>query len=62
MIITRNSDQVKTEDLDHYNTDWLNTVSGFTEVVVSPKTVDQVSAVLSHCNNRRLAVVPQGEI
>lgn len=51
---------IKTEELDQYNTDWLNTVSGFTELVVSPKTVEELAAVLQHCNTRRLAVVPQG--
>ncbi|KAL5254610.1 hypothetical protein ACHWQZ_G014149 [Mnemiopsis leidyi] len=51
---------IKTEELDHYNTDWLNTVSGFTELVISPKSVEEVAAVLRHCNERRLAVVPQG--
>eukprot|EP00116_Pleurobrachia_bachei_P000738 sb/3461000/ len=50
----------KTEDLEHYNTDWLHTVSGFTELVLCPGSVEEVSAVLRHCNERKLAVIPQG--
>jgi D-lactate dehydrogenase (cytochrome) len=28
--------------------------------VLRPKTVEEVSKVLAHCNNRKLAVIPQG--
>ena len=53
--------KIKTEDLSHYNNDWLGTVCGFSELVVCPSSVEEVSAVLTYCNERRLAVVPQGK-
>ncbi len=32
---------------------------GASQVALKPRSTDQVSAILSHCNERRLAVVPQ---
>lgn len=33
---------------------------GSSQVVLRPKTTSEVSAILKYCNDRRLAVVPQG--
>lgn len=33
---------------------------GHTRLVLKPKNTQEVSAILSHCNKRKLAVVPQG--
>eukprot|EP00958_Prasinococcus_capsulatus_P027659 scaffold5769_cov402-Prasinococcus_capsulatus_cf.AAC.8 len=38
----------------------LGKYQGNSKVVVRPRTVEQVSDIVSHCNSRRLAVVPQG--
>ena len=48
------------EDLRPFNTDWLNHYKGNSQVGLFPKTVEQVQEILRHCNERRLAVVPQG--
>lgn len=48
------------EDLVSYNEDWMRKYRGASQLVLKPKTVDQVSQILKHCNERRLAVVPQG--
>jgi FAD/FMN-containing dehydrogenase len=48
------------EDLQSYNTDWLKRARGHSTVVLRPKSTAQVSQILAHCNNRKLAVVPQG--
>mmetsp|Transcript_8061 Transcript_8061/g.29775 ORF Transcript_8061/g.29775 Transcript_8061/m.29775 type:complete len:312 (+) Transcript_8061:52-987(+) len=48
------------DELAKYNTDWLGKYQGNSKVVVRPRTVEQVSDIVSHCNSRRLAVVPQG--
>ena len=48
------------EELRPYNTDWLSQYHGASKLAVRPRTTSEVSAVLSHCNARRLAVVPQG--
>ena len=48
------------EDLKPYNTDWMNKYTGNSKVVLRPKTVEEVSAILNYCNKNKIAVVPQG--
>ncbi|KAL1116714.1 hypothetical protein AAG570_005186 [Ranatra chinensis] len=48
------------EQLDGYNTDWLKMVRGQSKVVLRPKTVEEVSAVMRSCSEGKLAVCPQG--
>lgn len=48
-------------ELEGHNTDWLDTVRGASSVLLKPKTTEEVSAILSYCNQHRLAVCPQGE-
>lgn len=47
-------------DLDTYNNDWMGKYTGYSKLVLKPKTTAEVSAVLRHCYERKLAVVPQG--
>ncbi|CAE6526506.1 unnamed protein product [Rhizoctonia solani] len=47
-------------ELDTYNNDWLDKYHGRSKLVLKPKTTAEVSAVLKHCYNRKLAIVPQG--
>ncbi|KAJ2535163.1 D-lactate ferricytochrome c oxidoreductase, partial [Coemansia sp. RSA 1933] len=47
-------------ELEGFNADWLNKYSGSAQVVLRPKTTEQVSAILKYCNEQRIAVVPQG--
>lgn len=56
------SSHVKTspDDLQHFNTDWMNKYRGHSPAAVLPGTTEQVSLVLRHCNERGIAVVPQG--
>jgi FAD/FMN-containing dehydrogenase len=48
------------DDLERYNTDWLKRARGQSTLVLRPKSTEEVSQILSHCNSRKLAVVPQG--
>eukprot|EP00736_Rhodelphis_marinus_P013960 Rmarinus@m.18131 len=48
------------DDLEIYNTDWTGDYRGQTTLAVRPESASQVSKILSYCNERRLAVVPQG--
>ena len=47
-------------DLESFNRDWMKKFSGSSKLALRPKTTQQVSQILKHCNERRLAVVPQG--
>ncbi|XP_026287639.1 D-2-hydroxyglutarate dehydrogenase, mitochondrial isoform X2 [Frankliniella occidentalis] len=47
-------------DVEPYNADWLHSVKGYSQCVLKPKTTEEVSAILKYCNERLLAVCPQG--
>lgn len=47
-------------DIQPHNIDFLQAVRGYSQVLLKPKTTEEVSAILRHCNSRKLAVCPQG--
>ena len=47
------------EDLSSYNTDWLKKYIGTSQLVLKPKTTQEVSDILSYCNKRKLAIHTQ---
>ncbi|XP_058822704.1 D-2-hydroxyglutarate dehydrogenase, mitochondrial isoform X1 [Topomyia yanbarensis] len=49
-----------TEEIQGYNIDYLGSVRGFSRVVLKPKSTEEVSEILKYCNERKLAVCPQG--
>ncbi|CAJ0945786.1 unnamed protein product, partial [Mesorhabditis belari] len=50
---------VKTEEIDSFNKDWTKWYSGNGACVLLPSTSEEISAILRHCHERRIAVVPQ---
>ncbi|KAI9794505.1 MAG: hypothetical protein M1833_000365 [Piccolia ochrophora] len=48
------------DDLEAFNSDWMRKYRGHTRLVLRPKTTEEVSKILKYCNDRMLAVVPQG--
>lgn len=50
------------DDTEAYTVDWLKKykASSSHQMVLKPKTTEQVSAILKYCNERNLPVVPQG--
>ena len=54
--------QIVTDDLAlaGYNTDWTKKYVGKSQLVLRPNSTKQVSKILKHCYQRKLAVVPQG--
>ena len=46
--------------LEPYNTDWMQKYVGRSSLALRPGSTAEVSQILAHCNQRRLAVVPQG--
>lgn len=51
---------LKGSDVEPFNTDWLRTARGQSRVAVRPNSTQQVSELMKHCNQRKLAVCPQG--
>ena len=54
--VTQNAD----EDIEGYNCDWMRKYRGHTKVVLRPDSTEQISKILKYCNDKMLAVVPQG--
>lgn len=48
------------EDLASYNNDWLNKYHGKSQVVVKPRSTEEVSKVMKYCYENDIAIVPQG--
>eukprot|EP00392_Amoebophrya_sp_AT5.2_P015060 g15250.t1 len=46
--------------MDRYNVDWLKITKGDSKLALLPKTTEEVSKILAYCNEKKLAVVPQG--
>jgi len=46
------------EEIEPYNVDFTKKYSGKCSLVITPTNTEEVAAVLKHCNDRRLAVVP----
>lgn len=47
-------------ELSIYNNDWMNKYHGKSTTVLRPKTTKEVSEIVKWCNERRIAIVPQG--
>ncbi|CAG7727291.1 unnamed protein product [Allacma fusca] len=47
-------------DVDGHNLDWYKAVKGSGKLLLKPKTAEEVSAILTYCNDTKLAVTPQG--
>ncbi|XP_013785985.1 D-2-hydroxyglutarate dehydrogenase, mitochondrial-like [Limulus polyphemus] len=48
------------DELEGYNIDWYKTCKGCSSVLLRPRTTEEVSKLLSYCNEQSLAVCPQG--
>lgn len=52
--------QDATSDLEAYNADWMRKYRGQTQLVLKPDSTEQVSKILKYCNDKLIAVNPQG--
>lgn len=61
-LVLQNDNYVVTteEDLEFFNEDWMRKYKGQSQLVLKPKTTEQVANILKYCNEKKLAVVPQG--
>ncbi|KAK9324654.1 hypothetical protein V1517DRAFT_316493 [Lipomyces orientalis] len=48
------------EDLSGYNIDSMRKYRGQSQVVLKPRSTEEVSLIMKRCHERKLAVVPQG--
>lgn len=48
------------QDLLFYNEDWMRKYKGQSQLVLKPRTTEQVLEIILYCNKNKLAVVPQG--
>lgn len=60
IISTLPPSSLQSDALSSYNTDWIGRYVGKSTTVLRPKTTEQVSAIMKHCWDRRIGVVPQG--
>ncbi|KIJ53409.1 hypothetical protein M422DRAFT_222738 [Sphaerobolus stellatus SS14] len=51
---------VSAEELEGFNVDWMGKYRGHSQVVIKPKTTQEVSAIVKYCADNNIAVVPQG--
>ena len=51
---------VLTDDIEKYTCDWLGKYKGDSPCVVRPGTAEEVADILTYCNEKNIAVVPQG--
>lgn len=48
------------DELVTYNDDWMNKYHGKGQVVIRPKSTEEVSRVVKYCYDNNIAMVPQG--
>lgn len=48
------------DDCLSYNIDWIKTCQGQSQLVLRPRTTEEVQAILRYCHEHNLAVCPQG--
>lgn len=52
--------EVSADDMEPYNGDWMRKYRGHCKLVLKPGSTEEVSKILTYCNENLLAVVPQG--
>ena len=51
---------VDPKELSQIGTDWTGRFSSQPSIAVYPRTTEQISAILKHCHERKLPIIPQG--
>lgn len=60
ILSTLSPSNLPAEDLAIYNSDWMQKYHGKSTTVLKPRTTEEVSKIVKHCWERRIAIVPQG--
>jgi len=59
-VIDAVTNEAASDDVEPFNADWMQKYRGHCKLVLKPASKEEVSKILSYCNNHKLAVVPQG--
>jgi FAD/FMN-containing dehydrogenase len=59
-LLDGSTSAISEADLEPFNQDWMKKYRGKSQLVLKPSSTQQVSDILKYCNERKLAVVPQG--
>ena len=59
-VLPKGAVLTRQEDLARYSRDWSGDHYGLPLAVARPSSVDEVSALLRHCRDAHIPVVPQG--
>lgn len=59
-IVTKSRCVTDKSDIDGHNVDIIGAVRGCSQLLLKPKSTEEVSAILKYCNERKLAVCSQG--
>lgn len=59
-ILAENDVITDASALEQYNVDWMKKYEGKSKLALRPRSTQQVSQILKHCNERKLPIVPQG--
>ena len=60
VMVRGEGDEEIDEIVESHNTDWMRRWKGDSSVVLFPDSTQQVSDILRYCNNKKIAVTPQG--
>ncbi|KAF8332344.1 putative DLD2-D-lactate dehydrogenase [Cantharellus anzutake] len=60
IISTLAPGKASNDDLVPFNHDWLEKYIGKSKCVLKPRSTEEVSKIMKHCYERRIAIVPQG--
>ncbi|WP_262695458.1 FAD-binding oxidoreductase [Kordiimonas aquimaris] len=59
-LVDANGSTTEKHDLEPFVTEWRDKFIGKTQLMLSPKTTDEVAAIIKYCSTHQITVVPQG--
>ena len=59
-ILDKNQIVTDKDDLVAHNFDFWKKFSGNSSLMLKPRTNEEISAILRYCNEKKIAIVPQG--
>jgi hypothetical protein len=60
ILSTLSPSNTPADELTVFNNDWMGKYKGKSTTVLKPRTTEEVSKIVKHCNEKRIGIVPQG--